>query len=84
MISDQIELFDVGERRAPTPGATPSLIGSGPDGETCRTCKNAVRLDYHDKAYWKCGLMRSVWTHGAASDIKLKWPACGDWCCTHS
>lgn len=52
--------------------------GTGPAGETCRTCKNAV---YHQmsKRYWKCLLLRAVWTSGPGTDIRLKSPACKMW-----
>jgi hypothetical protein len=59
--------------------ATPSPIGSGPPGETCKTCRSATRIKYHDKTYYKCGLMEKCWTHGGASDIKLRWEACRSW-----
>lgn len=59
--------------------ATPSPIGSGPPSETCRSCKFAQRLNYHDKVYHKCKLMEKYWTHGGATDIKLKWEACKSW-----
>ena len=75
------ELFDVGER---TPRSrkrsrpTPEPIGSGPEGETCKTCRYATRVDYHDKRYYKCDLIEQ-WTHGPGTDIRLKWPACAKW-----
>lgn len=59
--------------------ATPSPIGSGPPGETCKTCVFDRKLDYHDKTYHKCKLMEKYWTHGTATDIKLKWAACKEW-----
>lgn len=55
--------------------ATPAPRGSGPDGETCKTCNSSIRIGYHNKYYWKCNL-KSPWTHGAGSDIRLKWDAC--------
>lgn len=53
--------------------ATP---GSGPDGETCGTCK------YHKvkemaKRYHKCELTK--WTGGVATDIRVRSPACLKW-----
>lgn len=53
--------------------------GTGPAGETCKTCKHSCRVSGGSKAYWKCGLLRSVWTHGPGSDIKVKAPACKKW-----
>lgn len=58
-------------------GAYPYKPGSGPSGETCRTCDNATLHTYHDKRYWKCGLV--VPTSGPGTDIRLKTPACRAW-----
>jgi len=54
----------------------PAPIGSGPDGEFCRTCRHAY---YHEtaKRYWKCALVKP--TRGLKTDIRLKWPACSRW-----
>ena len=51
--------------------ATP---GSGPKGETCRTCKHARQRGGGSRAYWKCDLIKP--TRGPGSDIRLKSPAC--------
>lgn len=53
--------------------------GTGPEGETCKSCKHYVRSEYHRKVWLKCGLMRAVWTHGPGSDIRAKSPACKKW-----
>lgn len=74
------ELFDVGERTVlPGSPCTAAPVGTGPSGEKCGTCSCLVHLHYHDGRYLKCGLMRVHWTHGAASDVKAKWPACRAW-----
>ena len=52
--------------------------GSGPAGETCRSCRHAAAVR-HASTYWKCGLMAKFWTGGAATDIKLGDPACARW-----
>ena len=51
--------------------------GSGPDGETCGSCKHFVIKDEYSKRFFKCGLMRS--TNGAATDIRKSSPACSFW-----
>lgn len=51
-------------------------IGSGPQGETCRTCIHAYCFEYA-KRYWKCRLVKA--TGGPATDIRLKWAACSQW-----
>jgi len=52
--------------------------GTGPQGETCKTCRHIYRNEMA-KTYLKCGLMRAVWTGGPATDIKASWPACSKW-----
>jgi hypothetical protein len=52
--------------------------GTGPSGERCGTCVHALRHVYHDRAYWKCELVRQ--SSGPGTDIRLKSPACWAWC----
>lgn len=52
--------------------------GSGPAGETCKTCKHIYRNEMA-KTYLKCGLMRPIWTGGAGTDVKARAPACRLW-----
>jgi hypothetical protein len=68
---------DSGPATGQTPQSNPLLAvyGPGPDGATCRTCVHLMRLAHHDRTYRKCAL-RSV-THGAATDHRAGWPACG-------
>ena len=80
----QQDLFDAGDRipaesvsRKKQP-CTPAQIGSGPVGETCKTCKHYTIVEYAGK-YRKCGLMESKWTHGPGTDIKAGWAACEKW-----
>jgi hypothetical protein len=83
----QEQLFDIGvspadsERRARARRnlGTPAMVGSGPSGETCKTCSHYTRVHYHDKVWRKCGLMKPYWTHGPGTDIKASWPACMFW-----
>ena len=49
--------------------------GTGPEGETCGTCKHAKR----GRRFSKCGLARARWTHGRGTDILLRAPACKYW-----
>ena len=53
--------------------------GTGPEGESCGTCRYAVRRKLSSKSVYKCELARRCWTHGPGSDIRLKDPACGGW-----
>lgn len=54
------------------------MPGTGPDGETCSTCKHLVRKTM-SKTYLKCGLMRTTWTGGSGTDVKANDPACKKW-----
>jgi hypothetical protein len=80
-MDSQTQLFDAGPPQRPAMPArtcTPFRPGTGPAGETCRTCRHLVRVRLAG-TYLKCGLMRLAWTHGGATDIKAGWPACGAW-----
>jgi hypothetical protein len=68
-------LFKTPARQNAGYAATP---GSGPAGETCRTCKHLHRKRLAG-TYLKCGLMSAVWTGGAATDVKAGSPACSRW-----
>lgn len=52
--------------------------GTGPAGETCKTCQHCVPHKYA-KTFYKCKLMKAGWTHSIKTDIKLKSPACSKW-----
>lgn len=53
--------------------------GSGPKGETCRSCEHAVKRGGVAGSYHKCNLMARFWTGGAGTDILLRAPACSRW-----
>ena len=77
-------IFGIDDKRdfVPAKGAKKTgyaaLPGTGPPGETCKTCKHFYRHEM-GKTYFKCSLMRLIWTHGPGSDIKAKSPACKRW-----
>ncbi len=56
----------------------PAPPGSGPAGETCRSCKNLHRKQMAG-TYLKCLLMEASWTGGGATDVKAGSPACARW-----
>jgi len=90
-MSGQRELFDdteVGPRTllpaSVRPGAklraTPAPPGTGPAGETCKTCRFLARSGGGGRRYFlKCGLMRADWTHGPGTDVRAGWAACREW-----
>ena len=51
------------------------IPGTGPEGETCKTCffYRAYRR------YSKCEKNRHNWSHGRATDILARTPACNHW-----
>jgi hypothetical protein len=51
-----------------------------PDLGTCGDCRFRQLFDWHNRRYAKCtfgGEERRL-THGAATDVRASWPACGD------
>lgn len=64
--------------RDPQPQGYAALPGTGPDGETCGSCRHLARVQ-HAKTYLKCGLMRAYWTRGTRTDVRAKAPACRRW-----
>ena len=52
--------------------------GTGPEGETCKTCKH-IAYRFLARTYIKCGLMQGKWTGGGGTDIKARAPACSRW-----
>lgn len=63
-------------KRRTQPRGNAAPVGSGPAGETCRSCAHCYAVRY-SKKYYKCDLVKE--TRGPGSDIKLKWPACARW-----
>lgn len=77
-MSPQIDIWgnvipDVPGRPAKGYAARP---GSGPEGETCKTCKHRTGHG-RGKTYHKCGLVK--WSFGAGTDVRLCSPACELW-----
>lgn len=53
--------------------------GTGPVGETCRSCISYRSVNGGSKSFTKCELMRAAWTHGYGTDILARAPACREW-----
>lgn len=53
--------------------------GTGPIGEKCGSCAWRCHVSGGSRSYWKCLLAEFRWSHGAATDIRLKSPACVKW-----
>lgn len=52
--------------------------GTGPAGETCKTCVHHVGIQM-SRTYHKCALTKACWTGGAGTDIRVRSPACKKW-----
>ncbi len=65
-------------RRDPKPNGYAMPPGGGPFDETCGSCSHHV-ISRHAKDYHKCELTRAKWTHGRATDILVRSPACAKW-----
>ena len=57
----------------------PAPPGTGPEGETCKTCEHKTTKPGVAGRYLKCELMYEHWTGGAGTDIKAGSPACRNW-----
>lgn len=66
------------KRREPVPRGHVFPSGTGPAGETCGSCLHLYR-NRMSKTYLKCGLNRSKWTGGRASDVRAKDASCKKW-----
>jgi hypothetical protein len=66
------------ERKSTPARGYVSPPGTGPEGETCKSCRHVVRRTC-SRVYYKCGLARSIWTRGRGSDILMGSPACEKW-----
>ena len=66
------------KRKTTQPNGYAARPGSGPEGETCGSCKHLYR-NRLAKTYLKCALMRRHWTGGAGTDVKARAPACRNW-----
>lgn len=81
LFGDEIVVTVSEAKRKPTIrkgyAATP---GTGPDGETCKSCDHARKCNNDGaKQFYKCILMKRLWTGGYGSDILIKSPACRLW-----
>jgi hypothetical protein len=74
-----LEAMGKKKRKTTQPKGYAAQPGSGPAGETCKTCTHSRPTGPGNHTYWKCELIRRAWTHGPGTDIRLKAPACKFW-----
>ena len=61
--------------KSPPDYAHPAKPGTGPAGETCKTCSHCVRTRCR-RNYYKCFLIKKNWTNAIGTDLRLKDQAC--------
>lgn len=66
------------KRKKTKPNGYAAAPGTGPKGETCKTCRY-YSGHRRTKIYRKCELTRAKWTGGPGSDILARSPACHYW-----
>lgn len=64
--------------KAPKRRGHAAIPGTGPEGETCGSCRHIYRRQMA-KTYIKCELTRSCWTGGGGTDVRARDPACSKW-----
>jgi hypothetical protein len=73
-------VMDVRRRRVwAKPNGYMSIPGTGPQGETCKSCRHSLRMGSARRAYYKCALLRHAWTCSTRTDILAGSPACNKW-----
>ncbi len=55
----------------------PAPPGTGPEGQTCQSCRFCNKSKPGRKTVYKCALVKA--TRSENSDIRLKWAACRRW-----
>lgn len=79
---EKLQQLKIDQKRGEKPlgqRCTPMPSGTGPEGETCGTCRFKVYRGNVAGRYLKCELTQEHWTGGGGSDIKARWLACGKW-----
>lgn len=76
-LADLLERKRAKRRASETPNGYYAAPGTGPAGETCKTCRHAERHQ-SSKAWWKCG-KNPRQTGSRRTDILLRSPACIGW-----
>jgi hypothetical protein len=55
-----------------------AIPGTGPAGETCRSCEHLTRK-VMSGTFLKCALMAAYWTGSYGTDVLARSPACRRW-----
>lgn len=65
--------------KSPEAAGYAALPGTGPEGETCKSCDHLTQIRGYAKRFYKCRLMQRVWTNGKKTDVLVRSPACAQW-----
>jgi hypothetical protein len=75
-----LEISEARGRKPTKPNGYAAPPGTGPAGETCKSCEHGVRVSANTAGtYRKCLLTKDNWTGGPGSDILFRSPACRLW-----
>jgi hypothetical protein len=53
--------------------------GTGPEGESCKSCRHSIHAGTGGKRFPKCELMLACWTSSRRTDILMGAAACSKW-----
>jgi hypothetical protein len=94
MLPGQLDLFELAAGPMLTPAQRRAIApkrkakangyakrpGSGPQGETCKSCAHLRRVQSGARrTFRKCALLERNWTCGPGTDILASAPACSLW-----
>ena len=68
-----------GKRREPTPAGYYAPPGTGPTGETYKSCEYSYLKGGVAGRYFNCRKALAKWTGGRKTDILLRSPGCSGW-----
>lgn len=61
-------------------GIAPLATNAPAKHEHCATCQHCVVSPFAaNRTFYKCQFARANWTHGRATDVLRRWPACQRW-----
>ena len=79
MTPDEVKAAKGVKRKDPIPSGHYCPKGTGPEGETCKTCRHCVRREGVQGHFLKCAKAKAKWTGGRKSDIRAHDAACKGW-----
>lgn len=77
-IKEEKTIWGAKKRKPTVANGYAAAPGTGPKGETCKTCDHHIIWSYA-KNYHKCELLGKKLTHGTGTDIRVRSPSCSYW-----